>query len=51
MSPDALPIVNAIIGGVNLLALLAVATQAGRWMGRVDIRLDHLERHQQKGAT
>ncbi len=44
MSPVALALTNAILGGVNLLVLLAIAFHGGRWMGRVETRIDHLER-------
>jgi hypothetical protein len=44
MDAATLPMVNAIIGAVNLVTLLMVAFTGGRWMGRVETRLDHLEK-------
>jgi hypothetical protein len=45
MATEILPFVNAIIGAVNLVVLIAIAFHGGRWMGKVEVRLDHLEKH------
>ena len=44
MTGETLVLVNTIIGAVNLGALVILAFHGGRWMGRVDVRLDHLEK-------
>lgn len=44
MIEAALPFVNAIIGAINLTALLAIAFHGGRWMGRVDQVLKDVDR-------
>lgn len=44
MSPETAALVNVVLGGVNLLALLGIAFSGGHWMGRVEVRLDYLEK-------
>lgn len=47
MPDTTLAVVNAVLSGVNLLALLTTVFFGGRWAGRVDTRLDHLERRRE----
>lgn len=46
MTTELLTVLNTVISGVTLLALVTIAFHGGRWMGRVDVRLDHLENKQ-----
>ena len=34
---------TAILSGINTAAVLTIAWRGGRWTGRVDTRLDHVE--------
>ena len=43
MTNEPVAVVTLILGSVNLLTLLALAFHIGRWTGRVEVRLDHLE--------
>ncbi len=43
MTGEPIAIVTLVLGSVNLLTLLALAFHIGRWTGRVEVRLDHLE--------
>jgi len=43
MNAETAAVVNLVIGAVNLALLIGIAFQSGRWMGRVETRLDHLE--------
>ena len=45
MTVETLAIVDTIIGGVNLILLVSIAFSGGRWMGRVETRIEVLERH------
>jgi hypothetical protein len=40
----ALSIANTIISGVNLLTLIVIAFKGGHWMGRVEVRIETLEK-------
>lgn len=44
MTASGLVFVNTIISAVNLIALLSIAFFGGRWTGRVEVRLEHLEK-------
>jgi len=44
MNQSVLAVVSTIIGAVNLLVLLGISFRAGHWMGRVEARLEGLER-------
>lgn len=51
MPGDVMPIVSAVIGAINFITLLVIAFTGGRWMGRVEVRLDHLERRRKPEAA
>jgi hypothetical protein len=44
MDPSALSVANSIIGAVNLATLLVIAFKGGHWMGRVEVRIENLEK-------
>lgn len=44
MPAESLVIVNTIIAAVNLALLISIAFYAGKWMGRVEVRIEQLEK-------